>query len=312
MSQEKHKSQRSETKLIGEARIAYAFLHKRREKSAGGAKLDKPRYDAVVLVPKKHSDAAQCPNYKMLADMCVEAATKAWGSFPQGGKWPIQDGDVPHTPKPKPGVAPLTPEQIAERNKWRVGHWVIEVTNYNDPGPRVCVMQNGVATDIPAQTIGGVQVWKSGDYGFVSANAYTFHNQTFGVNFGFEGVLFTRPGEAIGSSGPRSAAAMFGSVAGTVVGQAPAMPAPGVPPMPSAAPAAPQGYAPPPQAPVAAPALAPTAPQAAPMPPAPPAPQYSGAPQYAGQAPGAAPAAPQYAAPAPAAPAPLPPMPAPR
>lgn len=235
MTQEKHKSQRSETKLIGEARIAFPFFHEKRTKSAGGAPLDKPRHDGIVLVPKLNADPAQCANYNALAALCMEACTKAWGSFPQGGKWPIQDGDVPHVSKPKPGVVPLTPEQQAAKNAWRKGSWVIEVSTNLDPGPRVCVLQNGVAVEIPAKVVAGQQLYKSGDYGYVSLNAYTFHNQTFGCNFGFEGVLFTRPGEAIGSSGPRSATQMFGSVAGTAAPMALPVPtamAPALPPLP--------------------------------------------------------------------------------
>lgn len=287
MSQEKHKSQRSETKLIGECRIAFPFHHEKRTKSAGGAPLEKPRHDAVVLVPKLNSDPTQCGNYATLSGLCMEAATKAWGSWPQGGKWPIQDGDVPHQPKPKPGVAPLTPEQIDAKNAWRKGHWVIEVSTNLDPGPRVCLLQNGVAQEIPAKVVNGVQLYKSGDHGYVSLNAYSFHNQTFGVNFGYEGVLYTRPGEAIGSSGPRSAAQMFGSVAGMAPPAAspapgagappiPVAPAPGVggpapspmPPQPPVAPVAPVAPAAPP-APPMAPAMAPAAPTMPAMPPIP-------------------------------------------
>jgi hypothetical protein len=287
MTQEKHKSQRSVTRLFGqsldpatgqvtgapiEVRIAYPFLHEKRTKSAGGDPLDKPRHDAVLLIPKLNADATKCPNYAILAAHCMEAATKAWGNFPQGGKWPIQDGDQPHQPKPKPGKAPLTPEQVAERNKWRVGNWIVEVANYLDPGPRVCVLQNGQTVEIPAKVVNGTALYKSGDYGYVSLNAYSFSNKTFGVNFGFEGVMFTRPGEAIGSSGPRSAAQMFGSVAG----MAPAIPSNAGAPAP--APVAPPqvNYAPPAMPPQAAPPVAPAAlppgmPQvgAPPMPPAP-------------------------------------------
>jgi hypothetical protein len=260
MTDVKHKSQRSETKLIGEARIAFPFHHEKRTKSAGGAPLEKPRHDAVVLLPKLHADPAQCPNYAILAGLAMEAATKAWGSFPAGGKWPIQDGDQPHVAKPKPGVAPKTPEQIAASNAWRKGSWVIEVSTNLDPGPRVCVMQNGVAQEIPAKVVNGQQLYKSGDYGYVSLNAYSFQNQTFGCNYGYEGVLYTRPGDPIGSSGPRSASQMFASVAGTAAPAAPAAPgaAPTMP-IPPMAPAAPM--------PPAAPTMAPPAPPAPPLPP---------------------------------------------
>lgn len=285
MTDVKHKSQRSETKLIGEARIAFPFHHEKRTKSAGGDPLDKPRHDAVVLVPKLNADPAQCANYTALAALCMEAATKAWQAWPEGGKWPIQDGDVPHKPKPKPGVTPLTAEQLAAKNAWRKGHWVIEVSTNLDPGPRVCVMQNGVAQEIPAKVVAGVQLYKSGDYGFVSLNAYSFQNKTWGVNFGYEGVLYTRPGESIGSSGPRSATQMFGTVAGMAAPSAPAAPGAAPQPGPVAPAAAPQGYVQPglvasaPQPPIptaAAPSLAP----AAPLPPgaAPAAPVAAGGP----------------------------------
>lgn len=283
----KHQSQRSMTRLLGqsvdasgnitgvpiEVRLAYPHVHEKRKKSAAGEALDKPRYDAVVLVPKLNPDASKCPNYAIIANHCMEAATKAWGSWPQGGKWPIQDGDIPHPQKLKPGQVPLTQEQIAQRNKWREGSWIIEVTNYMDPGPRAAVLQNGVAVEIPARVVNGQTLYKSGDFGYVSLNAYTFDNKTFGVNFGFEGVLFTRPGEPIGSSGPRSAAQMFASVAGMAPPAGAAMPGGAAVPVPGAAPAAPTmpaAAAPVPHA-VAAPPTAPAMPAAAPTPPAMPA-----------------------------------------
>lgn len=272
MTDVKHKSQRSETKLTGEVRIAFPFHHEKRTKSAGGALLEKPRHDAVVLVPKLSTDPALCANYGMLAGLCMEAARKAWPSsvdaagnwtWPAGGKWPIQDGDVPHVAKPKPGVPVKTPEQIAASNKWRAGSWVIEVSTNLDPGPRVCVLQNGVASEIPAKVVNGVQLYKSGDYGYVSLNAYSFQNQTWGCNFGYEGVLYSRPGEAIGSSGPRSASQMFGSVAGMAAPSAPLPPGAGAtsaPPAPPAQHAAPPAPHAPPAPPLAPSAVAPPAP----------------------------------------------------
>lgn len=273
MTQEKHKSQRSETALIGEARIAFPFHHEKRTKSAGGKPLDKPRHDAVVMLPKL-GPADQCANYAKLAGLAYEAAMKAWPTskdgagnwvWPAGGKWPIQDGDIPHVSKPKPGVAPKTPEQIEASNAWRKGYWIIEVSTNLEPGPRVCVMQNGVAQEIPAKVVNGVQLYKSGDFGYVSLNAYSFQNETWGVNYGYEGVLYTKPGDPIGSSGPRTASQMFSSVAGQVA-SAPAAPAPGgAPPAPPAAP----------MPTVAAPPVAPAAP-AAPPPPMPGAPPVPG------------------------------------
>jgi hypothetical protein len=274
---EAHKSQRSDAVLTPEVRIAYPFVHEKRTKRANGTPMPKPRFDSVLLLPKLHVDPALCPNYKFLADLCMQAATKAWGSWPAGGHWPIQDGDAPPKPKaPVPGQAPATVDP--SKNAWRKGHWIVEATNYLDTGPRVAVMQGGQPVEIPARVISGKTMYKSGDFGIASISAFTFQNEKFGVNFGLEGVLFTREGERIGSGGQRSAAEMFSGVA--PAGGAP-MP-PGLPPQPPAAAPVPQ-YAPP-----AAPA-----PQYVPNPPGTPPP---------------APPAQQYVAP-PSAP-PLPPFPA--
>jgi len=309
MTDVKHKSQRSEFKLTPEVRIAFPFVHEKRTKTAAGELLEKPRHDMVLLFPKLHNDATQCPNYAMLAAHCMEAAGKAWpgAGWPQGGKWPIQDGDQPHTPKPKPGVVPKTAEQIAAANAWRKGHWVIEASTNLEPGPRVAVMQNGQAVEIPARIgANGQPLYKSGDYGFVSLNAYSFQNKTFGCNFGFEGVLFSRPGEAIGSSGPKSTAAMFGSVATVAQGAAPAGP-----PIPGQYAAPPAPAAPVPAAPVyAAPAPVYAAPTAA-APPLPPTYAVSAAPAAPPLPPGVAPPPPLPPMAAPGAPPALPPFPAP-
>lgn len=294
--QAKHKSQRSVSRLIGqyldaagkpagapiECQLAHTYLHTKRTKSAAGDPVEKPHFAVAVKVPKLSNDATKCSNYAALAAHCMEAATKAWGSWPQGGKWPIQDGDIPYEQKLKPGQTPLTKEQIAERNKWRTGHWIIEATNYLDEGPRVAVVQNGVEVEIKSQTVGGVQFYKSGDYGYVFAGAWTFHNKTFGVNFGLDGVCFTRPGERIGA-GPKSVQSMFGGVGASVsAGMATAAQPPGPPagavagapagsaPMP---PGAPNVAPPSPPAPPAVPSvpIAAVAPPAPPVPPGPPA-----------------------------------------
>lgn len=290
----KHKSQRSVSRLLGqfldaagkvagapiECQFAYPYLHTKRTKSAGGDDVKNPHFAITVKVPKLSDDPTKCANYAALAAHCMEAATKAWGSWPQGGKWPIQNGDQPYAQKPKPGQTLLTPEQIAERNKWRTGHWVIEATNYLDEGPRVAIVQNGIEQPIAARTVNGVELYKSGDYGYIFLGSWTFHNSTFGTNFGLEGVCFTRPGEKIGNSGQKSVQSMFGGVgashgAGLATAQPPGPPAgtalmppaapPVAPPPPAAPPAPPAAVAPPlaplppglPPAPPAAPALAP-------------------------------------------------------
>lgn len=252
MAEVKHDTKRSETQLIGETRIAYPYHHEKRTKSAGGAALDKPHYTAALLLPKL-GPVESCPNYKRLADMAMEAAVKAWNKWPDGGKWPILDGDIPFPHKPGPGETTLTPAQLIERNKWRAGHWHVEVANYLG-GPKVSVLRNGVIEDIPAQEVAGMTLYKSGDYGYVSMNAYTFHNKTWGVNFGYEGVAYTRQGELIGG-GPKSSAQMF---AGIPVGAGGPTAPPSAPPGPPAPPAAPQSA--PPLPPAASPPTAPSPP----------------------------------------------------
>ena len=264
----KVKNQRSASANTPEVRIAFPFVHDKRTKNAAGQELKSgPRHDMTILVPKMHTDATKCPNYKFLADLCMDAAGKMWpgAGWPQGGVWPIKDGDVPYVPKPKPGVAPKTPEQIAAGNVWRKGCWVVEASSYLDPGPRVAVLQNGQIVEIPARVVNGHVYYKSGDFGIVNLHAYAYQNEQFGCNFGFDGVLFTRAGEAIGSSGPKSAEQMFGGIAPAAgTGGAPVPPGyaapPGSPqaapqPQYAASPAAPQPqYAPPPGPPAVAPA----------------------------------------------------------
>lgn len=260
------KSQRSDSANTMEVRIAYPFLHERRTKRANGAPIKTPRNDAVLIVPKLNADPAQCANYRFFSDLALAAATKSWGQFPAGGHWPIQDGDAPMKPK-----APTVPGQAVTAPKeypWRKGNWIIEVTHYLEPGPRVCVMQNGTQTEIPAKTINGRQMYKSGDFGIVHVHSYSFQNEKFGVNFGFEGVLFTREGDAIGSSGPKSATAMFGQVQQMAPPTGPA-PMPGQAPMPPQPVQRQPVYASPPVAPVAQGYAQPGPPAGAPMPPQP-------------------------------------------
>lgn len=301
MTEVKKKSERSDAALTPEWRTAYPFVHERRTKRADGTPVKNPTFDMVLLAPKLNADPTQCANYRILADHCYAAARKMWPSsidpasgqwiWPQGAKWPIMDGDVPYKAKAPP---PGQPAKAIDPNAygWRKGHWQIEVSHFLDPGPRVCVMQNGQAVEIPAKNVLGIQQYKSGDFAFTSLYAWAYERETFGVNFGFEGVLFSRPGEQIGSSGgPKSAAAMFGSVAPVGQMAPPTGPAP-APVAPTAAPT----YTPPPGAVThASPAIAP---------PPSPAPQYAAAPPMA-------PAAPVGYAPAPVGGPPMPPMAAP-
>ena len=253
MSTQVVKSQRSESRNTPEIRIAFPYIHEKRTKNAGGLPLKSPRNDAVLMFKKLHTEAASCPNYKFLTDLLMEAAGKMWPGigWPQGGLWPIKDGDVPYVAKPKPGVTPKTPEQIAAANAWRVGYWIVEASHHLDPGPRVAIMQNGQVVEIPARTVNGVTYYKSGDYAIANIHAYAFQNDQWGANIGLDGVLWTREGDAIGSSGPRSAEQMFGDVASVAPpGTAPAAPvAPAPPGTAPVAPAAPSALPPFPGAP---------------------------------------------------------------
>jgi hypothetical protein len=274
-------SQRSETvNSPSEIRVAYPFFHKKRTHNAAKKPFTKkdgtlnPRYSASFMFPKLHADPHQDANYLFLWGLAVEAAKKMWpGSVDQAGNWAIppgmqyavKDGDVPFASKPKPGQPIPSAEEIAKKNAWRKGYWIVEAERFLDPGPRVCKVINGTITELPADNINGVLQYKGGDYGFVSIQAYAYENETFGVNFGFDGFLFTRAGDVIGNggqSGPPPASQMFGSVAGAALAAAPAASAP----LPgAAAPVAPT-------APVAAAGGLPPLPSAVAAPPAPAAP----------------------------------------
>jgi hypothetical protein len=324
-----YKGKRSETILTPEWRGAYPNVHEQSTKRPNGKLRARPVWIMTLCAPKLNPDPVHCANYQMLAKTIMEAVSRepAWnGQFPAGGHWPIQDGDAPLKPKaPIPGqpITQVDPARLA----WRNGHWIIEASTSLAPGPRVCVMQGGQMVEIPAKIVHGRTMYKSGDYCHASLHAFTFWNEKFGVNFGLEGVLWTREGEAIGSAGPRSAQAMFGSLAGmapqpTAATPGAYAPPPGVmmppaaapagyaPPMPQAVPGgmpgAPVGYQPPQPVPGGMPGAyaAPPMPQAVPgvMPGAPAAPQYA-PPAQPGMMPPPPAAAPQYAPP------PLPPFP---
>lgn len=287
MADQKHDRKRSFSRLLGqgvitdaagrktaagapiEARIAHPYVHELRLKTAAGEVIDEPGFECVVMLPKISTDATKCPNYAAFAAHCMEAANAAWGSWPEGGMWPIQDGDVPYKKKLKPGEVALTPEQIAERNKWRTGHWIVEVSSGAKYPPQVAMVQDKIERKIEAKSVGGVDLYKSGDYAYVFLHSYTFHNKKWGVAFGFNGVCFTRPGEKIGGGGARSVDSMFGGV-GASVGPGMATTQPPGPPVASAPAGVPVGAAPMPPSAVAAPPAPPVAPMPPGLPPAPP------------------------------------------
>lgn len=228
------KSERSTpTNSPGEIRAAYPYFHEKRAKNSAGQPFTNkttgqpnPRYSGTFMFPKLHADAAQCANYNFLWGLAVEAARKMWPQnvdpatgqwvWPAGAQYAVKDGDVPFVSKPKPGQPLPSAEEVAKKNAWRRGYWIVEMENFLDPGPRIAKVLNGTEVELPAKLINGVAAYKSGDFGVVNMHAYAYENETFGVNFGFDGFCFTREGEAIGASGPRSAAQMFGGVAGMV------------------------------------------------------------------------------------------------
>jgi hypothetical protein len=273
------KSQRSASQNSpSEVRVAYPYFHEKRTKNSAGiafAKKDgtpNPRNSATLMFPKLSADPHQCANYMFLWGMAVEAAKKMWPQnvdtagnwvWPAGAQYAVKDGDVPFASKPKPGQPVPSAEEVAKKNAWRKGYWILEAENFLDPGPRIAKIVNGQVVELPAKVLNGVEQYKSGDWGFPNLHAWAYQNETFGVNFGFDGFCFTREGERIGSSGQKSATQMFGNIAGTVPGMpAGQVTAPGVPSAPPAPPA-------PPSAPPAMPSPTLAPPVAPPAPPAP-------------------------------------------
>lgn len=284
-----------------EVRQAYPYFHEKRTKNAANVLYTKkdgtpnPRFSGTFMFPKLHpSDPYQCANYMWLWGLACEAARKMWPQnvdqtgqwvWPTGAKFDVADGDIPFQSKPKPGQPLSDPAEVARKNEWRKGYWIVEAENFL-PDTKIAVAKvvNGQVVDIVAKSINGVEQYKSGDWGYPCIHAYAYENETFGVNWGFDGFLFTREGERIGNAGgPKSAAQMFGSVAGMVAnsnmpgGHAPVAPPAGAPSLPPAMPPVQNNpvttitYAPP-----APPAAAPVAPP--PAPPAPSAPVYAAAP----------------------------------
>lgn len=319
--QPKKRNERSEPQNTpSETRVAYPYFHEKRTKNAAGILFTRkdgtpnPRYSGTFMFPKLSSDAYQCANYMFLWGLACEAARKMWPQnvdqsgqwvWPAGAQFDVKDGDVPFVPKAKPGVPAPSAEEVAKKNAWRRGYWIVEAENFlPDTVIRVAKVVNGQVVDIPAKSINGVEQYKSGDFGFPNVHAYAYENETFGVNFGFDGFLFTREGERIGNnSGPRSAAQMFGNVAGMVPNSN--MPSGGQ--VPTAAPGMPPSLPPAAPAPVAAPPMQPGAPAIGLPANMPPLPSPSG-PATVGYAPPVAPVAPPPPAPAMVMPG-LPPIP---
>lgn len=254
-----HKTQRSDTFTSPTIRGAYFYVHEKRSKDSKGATIppEKQQYEFVGIVPKLSRDPSQCANYMLFANAAMSALGKVseWGGqLPPGGNWPIKDGD--------------DPIKVA-KYPWQAGSWIIKFTS-NFP-PKVAILQNGAPVEIPARRIGTTDAYKGGDFCVTSTTAFTYDNNSKGVKFNFEGVLFVAAGEAIGAQA-RSVDQMFGGVtaaapvqpaAGGYVQPAPSLPPIGAQPSPQYAPTMPAA----PVAPVYAPPAMPVAVGGPPMPP---------------------------------------------
>lgn len=262
----KIKSQRSDAvNAPFEARAAYIYFHTKKTKSAAGELYvdnegnPTPRYATTLLVPKT-GDASTCKNYASLWGLACQAGMKMWPTsvdaagtwqWPAGAKFPVNDGDIPFPQKPQPGKPLLSEAERIEKNKWRNGCWTLDVESRSEVG--VAKVIDGFIYEVPAQRarlVNGAllgdaaapEVYKSGDWGIPNIHAYAYQNKTFGVNFGFDGFLFTREGEAIGNgsgSGPRNTSQMFGGLGFSTM--APTGPIPPVAPVAGVTTAPPAG-----------------------------------------------------------------------
>src|SRR6185312_8551881 len=219
-----HKTARSADLTTPVMRGAFFFIHEKRTKDGNKVPIppEKQKYEFVGLIPKLNPDPMQCANYRLFSDLAMQAIAACadfGGQFPAGGQWPIKDGD-----------------QKAAKYPYMAGHWTIKFSS-NFP-PRVCVLQNGQPSEIPARRVGTQELYKSGDYVVASVHAFTFDNQSKGVKFNADGVMFVAVGEAIGQV-QKSATQMFGSIGqvalppgASAVGQGAPGPGPAAPPAP--------------------------------------------------------------------------------
>lgn len=244
-----HKSARSADLTSPVIRGAFFYIHEKRTKDGNKAPIppEKQKYEFLGLIPKTNPDAMQCPNYRLFSDLAMQAVAGCAdfsGQFPAGGQWPIKDGD-----------------QKVAKYPWQAGHWVIKFDSTYPP--RVCVLQNGQPSEIPARRVGTQDLYKSGDYVVVSTHAFTYDNNSKGVKFSIDGVMFVGAGEVIGQ-GQKSATQMFGNIGPVALpagaspvgtAQGPALVAPQIPgngsvhPHPHIAPPAAPQYAPAPPTP---------------------------------------------------------------
>lgn len=147
----------------------------------------KKQWNLTVLFPKTLDISA-------LHNLALEAAKEEWGDkavgMIQSGiiKSPFLDGDGPQGKNKKNG----------EPHKGFPGHTFIRMASGEDYRPKLL---NGKMLPIT-----GKDELKSGDYGYVVLNAYTWETkeQGKGISFGFSYVLKAKDGESLGGGGAGS------------------------------------------------------------------------------------------------------------
>ncbi len=167
-----------QAKLLGR----FAFTHGLFELQT--AKSGKKQWTLTVLFPKSL-------DLSVLHNLALEAAKEEWGdkavNMIQAGiiKSPFLDGDGPQGKNKKDG----------EPHKGFPGHTFIRLASGADYRPKLLN-----AKMLP---VTGKDELKSGDYGYVVVNAFTWENveQGKGISFGFSYVMKAKDGESLGGGG---------------------------------------------------------------------------------------------------------------
>ncbi len=148
------------------------------------AKSGKKQWTLTVLFPKSL-------DLSVLHNLALGAAKEEWGdkavNMIQAGiiKSPFLDGDGPQGKNKKDG----------EPHKGFPGHTFIRLASGADYRPKLLN-----AKMLP---VTGKDELKSGDYGYVVVNAFTWENveQGKGISFGFSYVMKAKDGESLGGGG---------------------------------------------------------------------------------------------------------------
>jgi hypothetical protein len=158
--------------------------------------LFEPNKDKKTGKPKNYGVTAlfdKALDLSPLHNLAVEAATEEWGEkavqMIKDGiiKSPFLDGDG------KQGKS----KETGEPHKGYPGHTFIRCTSGLDYPPRVVMSKNGAVVPAMKQDI------KSGDYGYLVINAYTWDNTENGkgITFGVSMVMKAKDGESLGGAG---------------------------------------------------------------------------------------------------------------